>query len=286
MAERLRKKIAFVGAGTMAFALAKGFTSSKRVLPSEISMLVRNETARNQAIENGYLAVHTAEELGPMDIIFISVGATEALDLLRRCAPVIDGARHLIISITIGVPLSKLVETITVEKEKQGQEIEGSRRIARLLPNVACQAGRGVSVFCLGPDCSRDDGKTIMDLLTTCGVCYRIDERYMDASAALAGSGPAFVFMLLDALSDAGVKNGLPRVVASSLAIDMVKGSAEFARAQQSVKTLGELREETIVPGGATITGLTMLDRHGFVNSVIQAVEQCMIPADPDTDLL
>nr|PIM01304.1 pyrroline-5-carboxylate reductase [Toxoplasma gondii COUG] len=286
MTERIRKKIAFIGAGTMAFALAKGFTSSKRVLPSEITMLVRNEAARNHAIENGYLAVHTLEELDPMDIIFISVTATEALDLVRSFAPVIDGSHHLIISISIGVSLSKLVETVTEEKEKHGQKVEGNRRIARLLPNVACQSGHGVSVFCLGPDCSHDDGHTIMNLLTTCGVCYRIEERYMDASAALAGSGPAFVFMLLDALSDAGVKNGLPRVVASSLAIDMVKGSAGFARAKQSVKTLGELKEETILPGGATITGLTELDRHGFVNSVIQAVEQCMIPADPDTNLL
>ncbi|PFH37311.1 pyrroline-5-carboxylate reductase [Besnoitia besnoiti] len=286
MAERLRKKIGFVGAGTMAFALAKGFTLSNRVLPSEISMLVRNETKRTLAIENGYLAVHKPEELGPMDIIFICVSAAEALGLLRTFASVIDGSRQLIISIAVGVSLSKLVETITVEKEKLGQKVQGNRRIARLLPNVACQSGHGVSVFCLGPDCSHDDAKTIMALLTTCGVCYRIDEGYMDASAALAGSGPAFVFTLLEALSDAGVKNGLPRAVASGLAIDTVKGSSELARSRQAVKTLGELKEETIWPGGATIMGLAALERYGFANSVIQAVEQSMIPAEPDADLL
>ncbi|PHJ20342.1 pyrroline-5-carboxylate reductase [Cystoisospora suis] len=286
MGERLRKKIAFVGAGTMAFALAKGFTASKRVLPSEIHMLVRSEAKRELAIENGYLAVHSPDELSLMDIIFISVSSSEALQLVRAFAHVIDGSRQLIVSITIGVSLSKLVETVSVEKARLGQRVEGNRRIARLLPNVACQSGHGVSVFCLGPDCTQEDGKVIMALLTSCGVCYRIEEKYMNACAALGGSGPAFIFVLLESLSDAGVKNGLPRNVASSLAVDTVRGAAELARARAHVKTIGELKEETIWPAGATIMGVATLDRYGFTNAVLQAVDQSMVPAEPDVELL
>ncbi|PHJ25904.1 pyrroline-5-carboxylate reductase [Cystoisospora suis] len=264
------KKIAFVGAGVMAFALARGFTDSEKVKKEDIYMVVRNDTKRALVEDLGYHSILDPKELKDMDVIIISVKPQDACEVLRDLSFLIDQEKHLVISICAGLDL----ETLTSAMNSPLQISPGTnRRICRVLPNTPSQIRRGVSVYCLGRGCTEDDKALVENLMNACGSCYLIQEKQMAAASALSGSAPAFIFTLLDALSDGGVKNGLPRRLAQDLALDMVAGSAAFARTELGRRHFAELKDQVTSPGGTTIAGIAALERWGFRNAIIQAVD-------------
>ncbi|PFH37234.1 pyrroline-5-carboxylate reductase [Besnoitia besnoiti] len=249
----------------MAFALAKGFVESGRVAKAQISMLVRNDTKRSLVEDLGYIAIEDPASLVAADIVFLSVKPQDAEQVLRDLRPVIDKERHLLVSICAGLNIQMLARA--VDKDSL------NRRIARVMPNTPSQIRRGVSVFCMGPECTDSDRLTVEALMTAVGSCYEIQEKQMAAAGAISGSGPAFIFTLLDALSDAGVKNGLPRKLAQELAMDMIEGSAAFARVEFGRRHFAELKDQVTSPGGTTIAGIAALERWGFRNAIIQAID-------------
>ncbi|ESS30964.1 pyrroline-5-carboxylate reductase, partial [Toxoplasma gondii VEG] len=265
MTETLDKKIAFIGAGVMAFALAKGFVDSERVKKEQVYMLVRNETKRSLVEDLGYKSFQNIAGLADVDIVVISVKPQDAVQVLCDIRMVVDKEKHLLISICAGLSLDTLARALDPSAL--------NRRICRVMPNTPSQVARGVSVFALGEGCTDEDRVTVESLMTAVGSCYRVQEKHIAAAGAISGSGPAFIFTLLEALSDAGVKNGLPRKLAQDLALDMVEGSAALARVEFGRRHFAELKDQVTSPGGTTIAGIAALERWGFRNAIIQAID-------------
>ncbi|CBZ54611.1 Pyrroline-5-carboxylate reductase,related [Neospora caninum Liverpool] len=263
--EALHKKIAFVGAGVMAFALAKGFVDSDRVKKDQVYMFVRNETKRSLVEDLGYRSFQSIAGLADVDIIVISVKPQDAVQVLHDIRMVVDKDKHLLISICVGLDIETLARALDPNSL--------NRRICRVMPNTPSQIRHGVSVFSMGQDCTDEDRTTVESLLSAVGSCYKVQEKHIAAAGAISGSGPAFIFTFLDALSDAGVKNGLPRKLAQDLAMDMVEGSAAFARVEFGRRHFAELKDQVTSPGGTTIAGIAALERWGFRNAIIQAID-------------
>ena len=139
------------------------------------------------------------------------------------------------------------------------------------MPNTPCLVGIGASAYCLGKNATPADGQLVAGLLAAVGVAHQVDEKLMDAVTGLSGSGPAFVYVMIEALSDGGVRMGLPRAVATALAAQTVRGAAEM------VMTTGEhpavLKDRVASPGGTTIAGLQALEDGGLRAAMIAAVE-------------
>ena len=165
----------------------------------------------------------------------------------------------LIVSIAAGITLSRLCEGLK------------TNRVVRVMPNTPALIGKGASAFRSGPAATAADGQLVGQLLGAVGQAFQVDEKLLDAVTGLSGSGPAFVYVMIEALADGGVRMGLPRDVAMALAAHTVRGSAEM------VMTTGEhpavLKDKVASPGGTTIAGLAALEERGLRGALIAAVE-------------
>jgi pyrroline-5-carboxylate reductase len=168
-------------------------------------------------------------------------------------------AGKLVVSILAGVRLSKLAALLP------------QARLARVMPNTPALVGQSASAYALGPSASEGDDTLVAALLAAVGRSYRVDEKLLDAVTGLSGSGPAFVYVAIEALADGGVRMGLPRDIAMALAAQTVKGAAEM------VLTTGEhpgvLKDRVASPGGTTIAGLAALESGGLRAALMGAVE-------------
>jgi pyrroline-5-carboxylate reductase len=139
------------------------------------------------------------------------------------------------------------------------------------MPNTPCLVGESASAFCLGPSATPDDGQLLGRLLGSVGLAIQVEEKLLDAVTGLSGSGPAFVYLMIEALADGGVRMGLTRDVAMRLAAQTVKGAAEMV-----LKTgdhPGVLKDRVASAGGTTIAGLSVLEKQGVRGALISAVE-------------
>lgn len=181
----------------------------------------------------------------------VAAAALSGLSLTAADSP-------LFISIMAGVPLRKLVEM-------------GMHRVARTMPNVAALKGCAAAGYTLGEGAKPSDAATVERVMGAVGICIRVaDEKLIDAVTGVSGSGPAYVYMLIEAMADAGVKNGLPRDVAQKLAAQTVLGGAKMVIETQQHPAV--LRNAVESPGGTTIAGTAALEEGGFRASVISAV--------------
>jgi pyrroline-5-carboxylate reductase len=167
--------------------------------------------------------------------------------------------KKLIVSIAAGIPLARLTEGLKTE------------RVVRVMPNTPALVGQGAAGYALAKGATESDGELVKQLLSAVGRAYRVDEKLLDAVTGLSGSGPAFVYVVIEALSDAGVKMGLPRDVAAALAAQTVRGSAEMVLATGEHPAV--LKDKVASPGGTTIAGLAALESHGLRAALIAAVE-------------
>jgi len=168
--------------------------------------------------------------------------------------------QHLFVSIAAGVRLATLSEGLG-----------GKGRLVRVMPNTPCLVQASASAFCLGPKATPTDGETLRTLLGAVGLALELEEKHLDAVTGLSGSGPAFVYVMIEALSDGGVRMGLPRDVATALAAQTVKGAAEMVLKVDEHPAV--LKDRVASPGGTTIAGLQALESGGFRAALINAVE-------------
>jgi len=169
------------------------------------------------------------------------------------------GERHLLISIAAGVPLAKLEDALP-----------GGARLVRVMPNTPALVGASASAFALGKSALPEDGALAQRLFSSVGVAYQVKESLLDAVTGLSGSGPAYVFLMIEALSDGGVAAGLPRDIATTLAAQTVFGSAKMVL--ETGLHPGALKDMVTSPGGTTIEGLHELESGNVRGALISAV--------------
>ena len=257
----LEKCIGFLGAGQMATALGQGFVATGLVSAENLLAADPTETARLRFAETtgSVIAADNAEVVKRSDVVFLAVKPQQlavVTEPLKNKIP----ADTLVVSIAAGVPLDTLARLL-------GPNV----RLVRVMPNTPCLVGQGACGYCLGPKANEEDGALVKQLLEAVGIAFEVEEKLLDAVTGLSGSGPAFVYTVIEALSDGGVRMGLPRAVATALATQTVLGSAEMVRS--SGEHPGVLRDQVTSPGGTTIAGLQALEDRGFRAALMAAVE-------------
>lgn len=257
----LAATIGFLGAGQMAQALAAGFVRAGLAKPEQIIAFDPFPAAGKRFLEvipGARLAADNRSVTREAATLFLAVKPQVAPQLFAELAEV-DLTQTLAISILAGVTLSQL---------KQGLR---SGRVIRVMPNTPCLIGAGASAFALGPEATPADAAACQSLLAAVGVARQVDEKLLDAVTGLSGSGPAFVFLMIEALSDGGVKAGLPRELSTLLAAQTVAGAAQLLL--QTGEHPGVLKDRVASPGGTTIAGLAELEARGLRGALIAAVD-------------
>jgi pyrroline-5-carboxylate reductase len=260
----LGKTIAFLGAGNMAEALVKGLLRAKVAAPGEI-LCTDRRAERGPELEERYgvgFTTSNRDAAERADIIVLSVKPQVMNKLLVEIAPALN-EKKLVISIAAGVPLAAI-------ERKIGHGGHGVR-IVRTMPNTPALVGAGATALAAGEHATDDDLRQAKALFDAIGKTVVVDEPLLDAVTGLSGSGPAYIFLVIEALSDAGVKVGLPRATALELAAQTVLGSAKLLI--ETGEHPGRLKDQVTSPGGTAIAGLHTLEAGGLRTTLMNAVE-------------
>jgi pyrroline-5-carboxylate reductase len=254
------KRIAFLGGGNMAEAIIKGLQredSAASLMVAEIAVERRTYLAKAypgiQVVEN------SSQAAGWGNVVILAVKPQQAASLLstiRQAA----GPDKLVVSIMAGVRTAAIEEAL-----------ESGTRVVRVMPNTPALVGSGATAISAGKNATKEDLDCVDNIFSRTGLVVRVDEKQMDAVTGLSGSGPAYVFTFIEALSDAGVKNGLPRDVAAKLAVQTVLGAARMLA--ETGEHPAKLREQVTSPGGTTIAGLHVLENGRFRGTIMDAVD-------------
>lgn len=256
----LDQRIGFIGAGQMARALARGFVDAGLVAATKITAFDPVPSALDDfasLVAGSRLAKDNAGVAAVSDVLILAVKPQNMSGVMDELRPVEGG--KLFISIAAGVSLARLSAGL------------GSQRVVRVMPNTPCLVGKGAAGYALGSGATQADSVLVGQLLSAVGIAFQLKEELLDAVTGLSGSGPAYVFTIIEALSDGGVRVGLPRDVATSLAAQTVLGSAAMVVASKEHPAV--LKDRVASPGGTTIAGLQVLEDRGLRASLIAAVE-------------
>jgi pyrroline-5-carboxylate reductase len=256
-----RMRIGFLGAGKMAAALARGWIASGLATVEDILASDPVPAARDSFASGLRLRTTTdnLEVVRSSDVLVLAVKPQSMASLLQEVRPEIT-ASHLIVSIAAGITLHHLAEGLGP-----------GRRLVRVMPNTPCLVGASASGYTPGEAATREDIDRVDRLLNAIGRAFRVPEHLLDAVTGLSGSGPAFVYLIIEALSDGGVRVGLPRDVATALAAQTVLGSAKMVL--ETGLHPGVLKDMVTSPAGTTIAGLHSLERGGVRGALMDAVE-------------
>ena len=253
-------KIGFLGAGKMATALARGFIRGELAGPREIIASDPVDAARKHfTAEVGAKTVAANAEVAKFAGVLIL--ATKP-DQVSAALAEIRGTfteNHLLISIAAGVTLAKLEAALPA-----------GARVIRVMPNTPALVGAGASAFAPGKSATVPDGELAKKLLSAVGLAFQVKESLLDAVTGLSGSGPAYVYQFIEALSDGGVAAGLPRDMATQLAAQTVLGGAKMVL--ETGQHPGALKDQVTSPGGTTIEGLHELEKGKLRATVMSAV--------------
>jgi pyrroline-5-carboxylate reductase len=257
----LGKTIAFLGAGNMAEALIKGLLRAHVALPAEIVATDRR-TERGVELTHKYgirFEKENLEAVRAASIVVLAVKPQAMNKLLEEIKPGLDESK-LVISIAAGVPIEAI-------ERKVGHGV----RIIRTMPNTPALVGAGATALSAGEHATEADLAQAKALFEAIGLAVVVDEPLLDAVTGLSGSGPAYIFLIIEALSDGGVKAGLARDQALELAAQTVLGSAKLLI--ETGEHPGRLKDQVTSPGGTAIAGLHTLEAGGLRTTLMDAVE-------------
>ena len=259
------KKIALIGSGNLAEALIKGLIKSSAIEPKRI-WATDISADRLKYIGDKY-NVHTATNnqfaAQKADIILLAVKPQTILEALEQISASVDDSK-LIISVAAGISLEIIQKILNKEMNRQ-------IHLIRAMPNTPALALSGATALSKGRNASGEDMKISFEIFKAVGKVVKVEEDLMDAVTGLSGSGPAYIFLIIDALADAGVNVGLPRDISLALSIQTVLGSAKLAL--ESEEHIGKLKDMVTSPGGTTIAGLHSLETGGLKAILMNAVE-------------
>ncbi|CAH9073670.1 unnamed protein product [Cuscuta europaea] len=251
-------KLGFIGAGKLAESIARGVVKSG-ILPASRIRTAHCGSTRRTAFESFGVTVydHNKQVVEDSDVIIFSVKPQVVKHVILELKPVFT-EKQLLVSVAAGVKLIDL------------QEWAGNSRFIRVMPNTPAAVGEAASVISMGNGALKEDGELISLLFGAIGKVWKADEKVFDAVTGLSGSGPAYIYLAIEALTDGGVAAGLPRDLALGLATQTVLGTATMVAS--GGKHPGQLKDEVASAGGTTIAGIHELEKAGFRGVLMNAV--------------
>ncbi|KAI8476528.1 MAG: pyrroline-5-carboxylate reductase [Monoraphidium minutum] len=261
----LDRRVGFMGGGQMAEALAKGLINRGVVDAGQICCTDPVAARRDLFASFGATALDTTlEVVHNADVLFVAVKPQYVAPVLEEARPFLTD-RHIIVSIAAGITLEKLLNAAGPDA-----------RVVRVMPNTPCLVGETAAAMCVGGKATPEDAELVSTLFSAVGRIHQLDEKMLAAVTGLSGSGPAFVFLAIEALADGGVRAGLPRDIAQALAAQTVLGSAKLVL--ETGKHPGALKDMVTSPGGTTIAGVHELEKGGvraaFMSAVVAATNR------------
>lgn len=253
-------KIGFLGAGKMATALARGFIQSRLCPVDRIVAFDPIEKARAQFSQETGASCLAGNQavVQSSSILFLAVKPDQVETVLAEISSFL-GPDHLVVSIAAGVPIRRMEE-----------KLKRSIRVVRVMPNTPALVGASATAFALGTHATAADQELVSRLFSAVGVALAVKEPLLDAVTGLSGSGPAYAYLVIEALSDGGVAAGLPRDVATRLAAQTLLGAAKMVL--ETGQHPGALKDMVTSPGGTTIEGLHELEKGNLRGTLINAV--------------
>lgn len=251
-------KLGFIGAGKMAGALVGGVIRSGEFAAGEVLVSNRTPTKATELAERtGARAATNLEVAETSDVIVACVKPAQMRDVLRELAAPLAG--KLVISVAAGISLETL------------RAAAGTVRVIRAMPNTPSLIGRGAAGIALGPGCADADREVVRRIFESVGLVFFVGEELMDAVVGVSGSGPAYLYLVIEALVAAGVELGLPSEIALPLAAQTVAGAGEMVR--QTGLSPAELRAQVTSPNGTTMAALAALHEAGLPAAIRAGVQ-------------
>lgn len=245
----------------MATALARGLiaasvTRSEDVVASDVSPEARSGF---ESATSASTTPTNSDAIRDRSVIVLAVKPQAMAGVLTEIAGAVT-ADQLVISIAAGIPLARLSAALGEQS-----------RLIRVMPNTPCLVGQGASAFARGGTATENDARLVTSMLSTVGLALEVPESQLDAVTGLSGSGPAYCFQIIEALSDGGVRQGLSRDVATRLAAQTLLGAGRMVL--ETGLHPGELKDAVTSPAGTTISGLHAMERGGVRSALMDAVE-------------
>ncbi|MED6193181.1 Pyrroline-5-carboxylate reductase [Stylosanthes scabra] len=252
-------KLGFIGAGKMAESIARGAVRSGVIPASRIFTASHTNSSRRDAFQSFGVSLLPSNDdvVRESNVVIFSVKPQVVKDVVVKLKPLLT-KNKLLVSVAAGVKLNDL------------QEWAGHNRFIRVMPNTPAAVGEAASVMSLGGAATEEDANLIATLFGSIGKIWKADEKYFDAVTGLSGSGPAYVYLAIEALADGGVAAGLPRDLSLKLASQTVLGAASMVTS--TGKHPGQLKDDVTSPGGTTIAGVHELENGGFRGTLMNAV--------------
>jgi pyrroline-5-carboxylate reductase len=252
--------IGFLGAGKMGTALAKGFIKARLVTAADLIASDPIEAARTAFGKDtgAKVAATNTEVVKFANVLLLAVKPDQVASVLEE----IRGSfteQHLLISIAAGVTIAKLEAGLG-----------GKARVIRIMPNTPALIGESATAYSPGKGTLPEDAKLAEKLFSAVGIAFPVKEALLDAVTGLSGSGPAYVYLMIEGLSDGGVASGLPRDIATKLAAQTLLGAAKMVL--ETGLHPGALKDMVTSPGGTTIEGLHELEKGRVRGSLMNAV--------------
>lgn len=264
-------KIGFIGAGNMASAIIKGIITQKQINPRDIlvSSLETPEFLKLVGDTCVSRCSSNQEAAEQAEMLILAVKPNVIPQVLEEISPILVKRKPLVVSIAAGTTLEKL------------QNLAGKNvPIVRVMPNVNAVIGEGAAAVCGNKFATEAQVDEVLRLFKAVGKAWKIEEKDFSNFAAIAGCSPAYTYLFIDAISRAGVKNGLPKDLATQIAAQAVLGSAKMVAA--SDENPWGLIDKVCSPGGTTIAGLAALEDRAFLSTVMQGIQAAI---DKDEEL-
>ena len=255
-------KLGFIGAGNMAQAIIGGVLKAGLIPKEEIIAAdVMAETAEKVREKFGIQTTTENKEVAKAEIIFLAIKPVFCEGAIKSIRDEVKDDQ-VIVSIVAGKTLEFLMDTFG-----------GKKKIVRTMPNTPALVGEGITAACPNEHVTEEELRSVCEILSSFGKAEVVTEHLMDAVVAVSGSSPAYVFMMIEAMADAAVAEGMPRVQAYQFAAQSVLGSAKMVL--ETGKHPGELKDMVCSPAGTTIDAVKVLEEKGFRSALMEAMHAC-----------
>ncbi|XP_008204330.1 pyrroline-5-carboxylate reductase [Nasonia vitripennis] len=272
----INKNVGFVGGGNMAQAIGLGLVKKGVIKPNNIWVSSRTEKTLSVWESVGInITFNNYEVVQNSDVIFLAVKPQMLDEALRTCKPPHHTTGKLFVSVIVGIPLDTLDEKL--------RAVDSFPKIIRSMPSTPMMVGEGITVYC-SLRTNEEEECAINYLFSQLGLCEKIPESLMNSAGGLSGSGPAYAYMIIEALADGAVKKGIPRASATRFAAQVLVGAGKMVL--ETGKHPGLLKDEVCSPGGSTITGVHAMETGGVRAAMMNAVEAAVNKSNELTSLL